>query len=458
MTQQALVPTFRAPAGSWRPGGARVLARLDEHWPLQVYCYLFPLWWVLGVSHLVLFVLVVPMLGQLAARRPWRLPQAAWLHGLFLLWVALGATLLWVPVPGTEARSGPGPLVGFTYRALWWVAITVVALWVLNADRRRLSAQRLGRMLAFLFVVTVLGGGLGLVAPQLDFPSAIELVLPRSVTEQEFMNAMFHPRVALESDFLGYEQPRITAPYSYPNTWGNAFGLLLPFFVATWCGPGAGWRRRVAPAVLALALVTAVYSLNRGLWLGLGVALLWVVGRRLVAGDLRTAAAVAAAAVVVVGVLTTTPLGAMAALRVDTPHSDDRRRDTASEVVDLTLHTSPVLGYGGTRQMTGNFQSIAGTGSADCHQCSAPPLGTQGFAWGLVFMTGFVGAALFVGFLLRHLWLNARRSSPVAIVVSTVLVSTLAYFLFYDSLDLPLLVTGVALALGAREHDPAVAR
>ena len=309
-------------------------------------------------------------------------------------------------------------------------------------------------MLAFLFVVTVLGGALGLLAPQLDFPSAIELVLPRSITEQEFMNAMFHPRVALQSDFLGYDQPRITAPYSYPNTWGNAFGLLLPFFVATWCTRSGGWRRWVAPAVLLLSLVTAVYSLNRGLWLGLAVALAWVLVRRIVAGDLRTVLGVAAATGIVVLVLTSTPLGAMATLRVDTPHSDDRRRDTASEVVDSTLATSPVLGYGGTRQMTGNFQSLAGTGSADCHQCSAPPLGTQGFLWGLVFMSGFVGAGLFLLFLLRHLWLNATRRSPVALVVSTVLISSLCYFLFYDSLDLPLLVTALALALGAREHAP----
>ncbi|WP_122816507.1 hypothetical protein [Nocardioides pantholopis] len=447
-------PTFRASAGSWRPGGLRLRARLDEHWPLQLFFYLFPLWWVLGLSHVILFVLAVPMLAQLAASRPVRVPASFGLYALFLVWVLLGAAVLWAPAPGTEPRTGLGPLVGFAYRGLWYAAITIACLYVLNASRRHLSAQRLGRMIAYLFLVTVAGGWAGLLVPHVDFPSAIELVLPQGFTEREFMNALFHPRIALESDFLGRDQARITAPYSYPNTWGNAFGVLLPFFVATWFGRAAGWRRHVAPLVLLAAVVPAVYSLNRGLWLGLAVAAAWVVGRRVLAGDLRALVAAAVGAAGVAAVLAGTRLGELVRLRLDNPHSDDRRQDTVAEVLRLTWEGSPAVGYGSTRQMVGNFRSLAGSTVADCHQCAAPPLGTQGFLWGLVFMTGIVGTALLLGFLARHLWLNARRPTSVALVASTVLVSSLFYFLFYDSLDVPLLITMLALGLAAREHAP----
>ena len=50
--------------------------------------------------------------------------------------------------------------------------MTIVCLYVLNADRTRLTAVRIGRMLAFLFMFTVIGGILGLAVPSLSFPSA----------------------------------------------------------------------------------------------------------------------------------------------------------------------------------------------------------------------------------------------------------------------------------------------
>ncbi|MFN8192568.1 MAG: hypothetical protein U0R78_19500, partial [Nocardioidaceae bacterium] len=102
----------------------------------------------------------------------------------------------------------------------------------------------------------------------------------------------------------------------------------------------------------------------------------------------------------------------------------------------------------------GNFTSIAGGGTPGCHQCSAPPLGTQGFLWGLVFMTGFVGATLMLLFLGIQTVINARRRTPLALLASTVLVSSVFYFLFYDALDLPMLVTMMTIGLSSREHVP----
>lgn len=429
-----------------------ILGRLDEYWPLTLYFYLFPLWWVLGLAQVILFVLALPMLWQLVRHRDLRVPQGFGLYLLFLIWVGLGVTMLWVDAPGTELKSGIGPLVGFAFRALWYLSVTIACLYVLNADRNRLTAVRVTRMLAFLFVITAAGGVLGVLAPTLDFRSGIELLLPESFTEQPFMNALFHPRVALAADYFSQGASRVTAPYSYPNTWGNAYGLLVPFFIYAWFGRNAGWRRWVAPFILLLSVPPVVLSLNRGLWLGLGLSAGWVVLRRLFAGDLRALAAVFSAAMVLLLTLVATPLGSTIIERVAKPHSDARREATASQVIRTTWEASPILGYGGTRQMTGNFNSIAG-GLPGCHQCSAPPLGTQGFLWGLVFMTGFVGALLMLSFLLWQFQLNARRVTSMGLLTSTVVISAIFYFLFYDSLDVPMLVTMMAIGLSAREHN-----
>ncbi|MEZ5095755.1 MAG: hypothetical protein R2731_06330 [Nocardioides sp.] len=332
--------------------------------------------------------------------------------------------------------------------------MTIACLYVLNADRTQLTATRVTRLFGYLFVITTAGGLLGVLMPHLDFPSALELVLPKSFTRQEFMNALFHPRIALQSEFLGYSQPRVTAPYSYPNTWGNAYGLLVPFFLVAWLGKTAGWRRWLGPLILMASFVPVVYSLNRGLWLGLAVTAAWVVVRRLAAGDIKILLAVTAAGVAILVGLVVTPLGATISTRVNTPHSDERRQDTVVEVFRTTWASSPVLGYGGTRQMVGNFNSIAGGGTPGCHQCSAPPLGTQGFLWGLVFMTGFVGATLMLTFLLWQAWINARRPTGLGLLSSSVLVASMFYFLFYDALDLPMLVTMVTIGLSSRDHAP----
>jgi len=428
------------------------LKRVDEYWPLTTFFYLYPLWWVLGFSKLILFVLAVPMFWQLARHRDLRVPRGFGIYLLFLAWVALGITMLWVRAPGTDPKTGLGPLVGFGFRTLWYASVTIACVYVLNASRARLSATRVIRMLGFLFVITTIGGLLGVLAPNLNFPSFLELFLPSSFTNQEFMNALFHPRIALQSDFLGVSQPRATAPYSYPNTWGNAYGLLIPFFIVAWCGPTAGWRRWLAPIILLVSIAPVVYSLNRGLWLGLAVSAIWVVLRRLMAGDFRALIGVVAATTVLGVTLVITPLGNTIALRVATPHSDERRQDTASEVLRTTLEASPILGYGSTRQKTGNYNSLAGGGVPGCHQCSAPPLGTQGFLWGLVFMTGFVGAFLMVSFLLWQFQLNARRTTALGLLASTVLVSSIFYFLFYDSLDVPMLVAMMVIGLSTRDH------
>jgi hypothetical protein len=141
-------------------------------------------------------------------------------------------------------------------------------------------------------------------------------------------------------------------------------------------------------------------------------------------------------------------------LRVETPHSNDRRAGTAETVVGVTAAGSPLMGYGTTRTMQGTFASLAGGETADCHQCAAPPLGTQGFMWRLVLTTGFVGTGLCLAFFAFQFLRRARGPSPIHIVGCTVLLESVLCFFVYDSLGSALVTTMIAVGLMARTDLP----
>src|SRR5207302_788120 len=83
----------------------------------------------------------------------------------------------------------------------------------------------------------------------------------------------------------GHQSPRPAAPWGYTNTWGNDFCLLVGWFAVAVSGYATTRRTRVlGVVVLAVALVPVVYSLNRGLWIGLAVMAVAVALRLAVGG------------------------------------------------------------------------------------------------------------------------------------------------------------------------------
>src|SRR5205085_2674838 len=82
-----------------------------------------------------------------------------------------------------------------------------------------------------------------------------------------------HPSAAQLQEVLGYTSPRPSAPFGYTNTWGNCLGLLLGWFVVSWFAERKSLRRALGLAILAVGAIPVVYSLNRGLWIGLGLVL-----------------------------------------------------------------------------------------------------------------------------------------------------------------------------------------
>jgi hypothetical protein len=447
----SLAEALRTPAAPTPPPGPRYLR---PGWPLSVLYLGFPLWWALGLAQVIFFAMAVAMAVILRRQGPLRVPRgfAPWL--LFLVWMLAGAFLFRATAPGTVPGGGIGRLANFSVWAGWYFAITIAMLYVANTARQ-VSTQRIVRLLAWMFVVTTSFGVLAVLAPTLEFKSPMELVLPHPIVSTNFVRTLIHPSLSSTSDFLGYVQPRPTAPFPYSNAWGNNLALYLPFFILAWFGRDAGWRRNLAPFVLVAAIFPIIFSLNRGLWISLALAAGYAAVRLAANGRVRALQALVAALVVGGIIFASSPLYDTLVLRVETPHSNDRRAGTAETVVSTAAQGSPFVGYGTTRTMQGSFSSLAGGETESCHQCAAPPLGTQGFMWRLVLTTGFGGTLLCLSFFVLQFLRRARGPAPLDVTTCTVLLVAVLCFFVYDSLGSAMFTALIAIGLMARADDPA---
>jgi hypothetical protein len=425
---------------------------LKPGWPLAVLFVGFPLWWALGLAQLIFFAMAAAMAVILRRYRPLRVPHGFALWFLFLLWVLAGVFVLRAQAPDTVPGGGLNRLFGFGVWCGWYVAVTIVMLYVINTAHE-VSTRRITRLLALMFVITTGFGVVALVAPELEFRSLVEVLLPGGLASSNFVRTLVHPSLSTSSDFLGYVQPRPIAPFPYSNAWGNNIALYLPFFVYAWLGKDGGWRRKVGPLVLLVAVVPITLSLNRGLWIAIALAGTYAAVRLAVTRG-GQALLVLASVVLVGGVaFTMTPLYDTVQLRTETPHSDDRRANTARTVIEVTAEGSPVVGYGTTRTMQGSFASLAGGGTAECRQCAAPPLGTQGFMWRLILTTGFVGTVLCLAFFVVQFLRRARGPAAIDIATCSTLLAAGLCFFVYDSLGSALFTVMIAVGLMARRDD-----
>ncbi|KRF06409.1 hypothetical protein ASG88_19840 [Nocardioides sp. Soil777] len=427
---------------------------LKPGWPLAALYLGFPLWWALGLAGLIFFVAAAVMAVIMYRQGSIRVPRGFALWLLFLVWTLAGVLVLRAIAPGTLPGGGVGRYAGFLIWFGWYVSITIAMLYVLNTARH-VSTLWIVRVLAWMFVVTTGFGLLAILVPTLEFTSPMELLLPQSLSSKNFVRTLIHPSLSSSTDFLGYVQPRPTAPFAYSNSWGNNLALYLPFFMLAWFGRSAGWRRKAAPFVLVAAVFPITFSLNRGLWVSLVLAAVYAAGRLALNGRWRAMQAMVAAILVGGLLFAASPLYDTLLLRVETPHSNDRRAGTAQTVVSVTAQGSPLIGYGTTRTMQGSFSSLAGGETEQCHQCAAPPLGTQGFMWRLILTTGFVGTFLCLAFFGVQFLHRARGPSPLDITGCTVLLVAVLCFFFYDSLGSAMFTALIAIGLMARADLPA---
>ncbi|MGN9840716.1 hypothetical protein ACTMTI_21595 [Nonomuraea sp. H19] len=411
-------------------------------WPIAALLVGYPLWWALGFGGLSVVVLAVPMAVLLWRRRPIRVPPGFGLWVLLLAGYLVSAMMLAETPPGTYGELGPGRVVGYAMRLALYTAVLIMALYLGNLTERELPQLRLVRMLGVLFVTTVAGGLLGVLVPDFSFTSPVELLLPEWLSGNPFVQNLIQPTAAQTQKVLGFSSPRPEAPFEWANAWGSNVSVLLVWFVVGWWVYGGPRRRFAAAVLIALAAIPIVYSLNRGLWIGLGLAVVYLIVR--VGGRTRAALCAAVAAGAVAFALS--PLAAMFAQRLDKPHSNDIRAFTVTATLAAAGH-SPVIGYGNTRNALGSHRTIT-TGKTEwCPTCGHPPLGSDGQLWLLIITQGFTGAALYVAFFVAAIRRHWRDRSPIGLAGVLVMGLVLLYMFIYDGLVTPLSLYLISFAL-----------
>jgi hypothetical protein len=341
-------------------------------------------------------------------------------------------------------------------RLLEFGSVTIVGLYVLNMPKVQLPQRTVLKWLSGLFVVTVAGGLLGLVAPHLSFTGPLELLLPHSVRSNTYTAALIHPVAAQVQDVFGtgVGSPRPAAPWGYTNFWGNEISLLVVWTVV-YVRLGVAQRtRRLLIGAVVVSVVPIVYSLNRGLWLGLGLTALYLLWRSAATGDLRKPLAVLGLLPIAGLVFIATPLHTTVEQRASHGQSNDIRSFLDKAAYNGALH-SPILGWGDTRKAIGSASSIAIGPSASCPNCGGAGIGSTGELWQVLFSQGFLGLAFYLGFFGLSFWALRRERRPVAVATRLILLLAVFYTVFYNNLPVALTLVMISIGLAGRERDVA---
>jgi hypothetical protein len=423
-------------------------------WPLSLLTIGYPLWWALGLTQVAFILVALPMAAQLQRRRAITVPPGFGVYALFVVWVIGSGVMLNEPLDGTLPPTGSGRFIAYALRVATYLALGVIMLYVINLSETELPRRRVVRMLGVLGVYTVIGGFLGLLAPHLRFTAPAAYLLPGSIGADPYVKEMMSVEFAQLHDILGGvagPQPRPSAPFEYTHDWGENLVLLLIWLIVGSALMGRGLRRVGAIVLCCAAVVPVVWSLNRGVWIGIALAIAYVAVRLAMRGKAMAMFAVVGVGVIVVGLVAVTSLGSIIENRAEHGHSNAIRARLNTAAVEAAI-SSPVVGYGGHRTTRGSGKSIAIGRSAQCPTCGNFDIGSTGELSHLLVSHGFVGALLYNLFLLWPLWRFRRDSSAIGIGASTVLVLLLFFQFFYPALAPALCWGMISIALLVRNE------
>lgn len=418
------------------PGPAPRRSGLPEGWPVLALFGGFPIWWALGLSAVICILFALPMLAWLLARGGRvRVPKGFGLWLAFLFWMLLSSTQL------DEARRW----YAFSYRAVLYLSMTVMFVYVYNLPRLAMPTRRIVLALALFWAAVIGLGFAALAAPTFRLTTPVSLLLPANVASSPYVQDRISPSLAQVQTFIGYALTRPAAPFTYTNEWGGAVGLLTPMALAA-IGLARSYLTRNAIRLLLVAsLVPIVISANRGLWVGLAAGLVYAAVRVALRGNVRALVAIAGFLAVVTAMVAFTPLERYAVDRLSHQHSNERRESLSQQAVTGALER-PLLGYGGTRE------------SAETP--NAPDIGTHGQVYLVIFSQGIPGLAFFLGWWLWVLWSSHRAATgPPLWCHVTLLIGVLEFF-YYDMMptQLHLMMVVAAAAWRDREAQAAAAQ
>ena len=420
-------------------------------WPIIALLALYPLWWALGVADWMLIATAIPAglrLRQWAGSRSRavRLPDGFAIWMLFLLVMLAGAAMLTLRAPDTVAGSLSNRVISYGNRAANYGAATVLLLFACNLTERELSRRRLAWFLGLVAIYTTIGGVAGMVAPHFQFTSPLAYGIPHSLQSSTLIGSTLHPGLSQVQSVLGSAQGRPKAPFDYTNSWGYAISILLPWLFVAWWAEGTPRQRKLAIVLGVVAVAPIIYSLDRGVWIGVGLSAGYVAVRTAARGRLAPLGAICAIVAAVGIAVIVTPLGSVVTSRLQHGQSDSIRSSLSEATVKAAL-ASPILGYGDTRHQQGSPNSVAVGPTANCVQCGELALGSTGQLWLLLVCNGFVGAALYLGFFGYGIWRFRRDRTPYGLAGVLVLLLTFVYMFTYTAQPALLAFTMLSYAL-----------
>ncbi|WP_230416630.1 O-antigen ligase family protein [Micromonospora tarapacensis] len=392
---------------------------------------LVPLWWLAGGFYLGWPLLGALLFTLLATRGRLPLPPAVGIWLLFLAIVLASATRLQSPVS----------LLTFALRLAFYLTALVVAVYVYTAARERPDqAAVLVPLCAFWCGLVVLGW-LGVLTPRFELTTPVEMLLPGGVARVPFINDMVHLGTAEYSVRSLDPIYRPAAPYAYTNTYGSAYALTLPCVVAYTMLRRRGPVRWALLVSLPPSLVPAFLTLNRAMFLSLGVGLAVLGVRAALRGNTRVAASIVGVVVLVGAATLVIPVAELIGNRVQ---SSDTNSDRLSLYVEVLRRVgdSPWLGYGAPVDVD--------TVSADA------PIGTQGQLWMVLFSHGVPALLCFLAWFVAAALSCARATSAAGQWLSVVPVICLVQVPFYgmanQNLAVAFFAVAFAMALAERER------
>lgn len=400
-------------------------------WPITLLFGLVPVWWATGLFDIIWIIFAAAMAVLLARRGGVLAPR------VLLIWFAfLGLMLASV---SQLTRAGGSPVV-FGYRALLYLSATVLLIYLFNAPEyvRRVAATR---ALVAYWIWTVVFGFLALVIPnarlQTPLYYLLSVIAPGSLSNSLVSQMAVRPFVQVpERNYLDMA-PRPSAPFLYTNNWGSIYSLLLPIVIAylvTCPRRTPSWWALTVGTIASL--IPAFLTLNRGMFIGLGVAAAIVAVRLALYSNWKGIGIIALLGVVAGVAYLILPVQERLDVRLQGDGTSTRASIYEQSLVKA--QESPLLGFGGT---------------VPSEIPNEPPIGTQGQFWMLLVSHGYPATIIFIAFFLSVCWVTRRRADAMGLAMNTILVVAVIELLYYGVLPYGLPVMMAVAGITMRPTD-----
>jgi hypothetical protein len=222
--------------------------------------------------------------------------------------------------------------------------------------------------------------------------------------------------------------------------------ILLPWLLVAWWTYGSRRERKAVVAVAAIAAVSIIYSLDRGLWVGIACGILYLALRYAARGRLGMLASIFGVIALAGIIVVASPLQSLIQQRLSHGKSNAVRGSLSLIAVQDAV-SSPLIGYGDSRHELGSVNSIAVGKTSNCNNCGSRDIGGNGQLWLLLISHGFLGTGFYLGFFAYGV--VRYRRDPTAYGMAAVLVLLLGFIfmIVYQAIGAPLACTMLSYAI-----------